>query len=246
MLVACAGGASDTGNDPTFVGTSTTMAMTMTSTTVDPSTTVPDDDDADASADGTSSESSESGTMPDVPAECMPGALDCPCDEGSCVDPLLCIADLCEEPADCEADPNEPNDDVDSATPLGDLTDDDATLEFIGVLDTPDDVDWLTYAGTDILGETVDPARTVQLFGGTLEICKFLVCNAGTPLIACPPGTTAATSGFMDGCCGSGSFAFDADGFECQAGAFDTSATVYLRLSGADLQCVGYSGTVHF
>jgi len=224
---------------------STTGSM---SATLDPtaSTTTPGDDDV-GEEDVVEESSATTETPTDVPGDCMPGRRDCPCDGGECNEGLLCIADVCETPMRCDPDPHEPNDVNAEAAMLPGITDADADGEMLtGVLSDPFDVDWFGYPGTDIVGETVDPARALVVMGGTLELCKFLSCNVGTPIVACPPGSTAAESAGFPGCCSTSSIALDAEGFECEAGAFETSATVYIRLRNADAQCVGYTIDYHY
>jgi hypothetical protein len=244
---ACAtGDADDTGD---AIASTSTTAATMTSVTASPTSDAPttasdaSDTPVTEGVDGSSTAAS-----PDVPVTCDPGLVDCPCDDGECVDATaFCIADVCVADVECDPDQNEPNEFSDEPTDLGEISDDDAeTVEFIGVLDDPDDVDWFTYHGTDALGETVDPARTLQVFGGTLELCKFFTCDVGEAQVLCPAGTMSITEGTRHGCCSPSSFAFDADGIECIGGAFETGGTVLMRLQNASDQCVGYSGTAHF
>jgi hypothetical protein len=150
-------------------------------------------------------------------------------------------------PERCDEDPNEPNDIAAEATVLEGITDDDLQGDvLIGVLADPSDIDWFTYAGSDVVGETVDPARMLMVEGGTLELCKFLDCLEGTELIECPEGSMAAESAGHPGCCGTTSIVFTSDGFECEAGAFETGAQVYIRLRNADAQCVEYTVSYHF
>ncbi len=252
-LVALSIGASAcaTDDDPSVttaatIGTADTGSATMTGMTMDPmtvSSTEPmDDDDDDASAD-----SSSTGTPTDTPAECMDGEAGCPCIEGECLRGLMCIADVCEDPAHCDPDPNEPNDVAAEATMLEPISDDDLRGAMIsGVLENPGDIDWFTYAGSDVVGETVDPARLLVVEGGTLEMCKYLDCLDGTELITCPPGSMASESAGHPGCCGPSSIVFDPDGFECEGGAFETGADVYIRLLNASAQCVTYTVDYHY
>jgi hypothetical protein len=245
-MLACATGGDD-GNDDAFVSTGTTNPSTTNPSSTDPVTTDPVSTDPVTTAVDESTDSS-SGAIPDVPGECMPGELGCPCDmDGACVEPAVCEAEMCVDAIVCDADPNEPNDFDDDATPLGEISDNPAdTLELAGVLDHADDVDWFSYHGTDVLGQTVAPTRTVIASGGTLEVCKFFTCDDGQAQVVCPGGTTAATEGGMNGCCAMGGFAFDDDGIECIAGAFNTGGTVYIRLQSGSAQCVDYSGTLTF
>jgi len=221
--------------DPSTTGVA---SMTMTSDPTMAPTSSPDDAPAD---------SSTSGTPTDVPAECVDGERDCPCADGECLRGLMCIADVCVTPERCDEDPNEPNDIAAEATMLEPIDDDDLQGDVLtGVLADPGDIDWFTYAGSDIVGETVDPARMLVVEGGTLELCKFLDCLEGTELIECPGGTMPAESAGHPGCCGTTSIVFSAEGFECEAGAFETGAQVYIRLRNADAQCVGYEVSYHY
>ncbi|MBX7078592.1 MAG: hypothetical protein K1X88_05325 [Nannocystaceae bacterium] len=243
---ACATGGDDGGSgaDGGTTGTSmSTTASTTVTTSESVSTTATTATTAD-DGDGSSSSAPAS----DLPPECPEGMLDCPCDaEGACVRPLQCIDDVCSEPIVCDADANEPNDFRDEATALGSISDDDLeTLEFAGVLDGPDDADWFTYTGSDNLGDTVDPARTLTVPSGTLQMCKFFQCNVGEAQVVCPAGTEGVTEGLLHGCCAPTAFAFDSDGVECIGGAFDTGGTVWIVLRAATEACVAYSGVAHF
>jgi hypothetical protein len=243
--LACASDDDPAASTAATIDPSTTGTATMTGMTGDPTmapTSDPDDGLDDAPAD-----SSSSGTPTDVPSQCVDGEADCPCIDGECMRGLMCIADMCVAPERCDEDPNEPNDIAAEATMLAPIDDNDLNGDVLaGVLADPSDVDWLTYTGSDIVGETVDPARMLVVEGGTLELCKFLDCLEGTELIECPPGAMAAESAGHPGCCGTTSIVFSADGFECEAGAFETSAQVYIRLRNADAQCVGYEVSYHY
>jgi hypothetical protein len=244
---ACATGGDDGGSGAdggTTGSTMTTSASTTAGTTATMTTAGNTTADTAAEADG----SSTSAPVPDVGHECPEGMLDCPCDvDGACVRPLQCIDDVCSEPVVCDADANEPNDFRDEATPLGSISDDDTeTLEFAGVLEGPDDADWFSYTGSDNLGDTVDPARTLTVPSGTLQMCKFFQCNVGEAQVVCPAGTQGVTEGILHGCCAPSAFAFDSDGIECIGGAFDTGGTVWIVLRAATEACVPYSGVAHF
>lgn len=248
LAIGCATGGDD-GNDTALITTGTTSPSTTDPVTTDPVTTDPATTDPVTTAvDDSSSETTS--PMPDVPAECMDGELDCPCDaRGMCIAPLVCAPDgmTCVESIECDADVNEPNDFDSDATALGDISDDPAdSLPFEGVLDGPEDVDWLSYHGSDAVGDTVAPSRSLVIEGGSLEVCQFFTCDQGDPQVVCPGGTAGATEGGMNGCCAMNGFAFDEDGIECIAGAFNTGGTVYVRLQSASEQCVSYEGTVSY
>lgn len=247
MLVALGLGCPDDGG-PAATTASTIGSATTGASVGDPTgsptsgSPTSDSDDDDAPAD-----SGTTATPSDLPPECMPGEIDCPCDGDECVHDGLCITGVCELPLECDEDPNEPNDVNAEATVLEGIDDNDVDGAMLsGVLADPTDMDWFTYPGTDITGQTVDPARMAIVTGGTLEMCKYLDCVQGTELIVCPPGTVAEESAGHPGCCGTGPIVFDADGFECEGGAFETSAQVYIRLRNADAQCVEYTVTYHF
>jgi hypothetical protein len=252
VVVACLGLACAEDDDPAAttaatIDPSTTSVGSMTGMTSDPTMAPTSDPDADDDGVDDAPDSSTSGTPTDVPMECMDGEEDCPCIDGDCMRGLMCIADVCVAPAHCDPDPNEPNDIAAEATMLETINDDDLQGDVLeGVLADPSDLDWFTYAGTDIVGETVDPARTVTVEGGTLELCKFLDCLEGTELVECPPGSMAAESAGHPGCCSTTSFGFSPEGFECEAGAFETGAQVYIRLRNADAQCVAYEVAYHY
>ena len=243
--LACAGEDDPAATTAATIDPSTTGAssMTMTSDPTMAPTSNPDvDDGLDDAAD-----SSTSGTPTDVPSECVDGEADCPCIAGECLRGLMCIDDVCLAPAHCDPDPNEPNDIAAEATMLEGIDDDDLHGDVLaGVLADPSDIDWFTYAGSDITGETVDPSRMLTVEGGTLELCKFLDCVEGTELVECPPGSIAAEPAGHPGCCAPTSIVFSAEGFECEAGAFETGAQVYIRLRNADAQCVAYEVAYHY
>ena len=252
--LACANDDDPAGTTAATIDPST-GGMTHTGMTNDPTmpTTDPFEDDADDdAADDEAADSSTSGTPTDVPTECVDGEAECPCIDGACMRGLVCMTtpdgeDVCVASERCDEDPNEPNDIAAEATALEGITDDDLQGDVLtGVLADPTDIDWFTYPGSDVVGETVDPARMLMVEGGTLELCKFLDCVEGTELIECPPGSMAAESAGHPGCCGTTSIVFTSDGFECEAGAFETGAQVYIRLRNADTQCVGYEVSYHY
>jgi hypothetical protein len=252
VALAICGSACATDDDPAVttastIGSATSgESMTMTGMTADPTMVSATDPDAEADDDAPA-DSSSTGTPTDTPLPCDDGEAGCPCIAGECMRGLMCIADVCEEPAHCDPDPNEPNDVAAEATMLEPINDDDLQGEMLsGVLENPGDIDWFTYAGSDIVGQTVDPARLLVAEGGTLEMCKYLDCLEGTELITCPPGSMPAESAGHPGCCGPGSIVFDPDGFECKGGAFETGADVYIRLLNASAQCVAYEISYHY
>lgn len=248
VSVACATGEGD-GDETALADTSATNPSTTNPSTTNPSTTDPVTTDPVTTAVDDSSSDTTS-PMPDVPAECVDGELDCPCDmDGMCIAPLVCDAatTTCIEPVVCNEDVNEPNDFDSDATALGEISDDPAdSLPIEGVLDGPDDADWFTYHGTDAVGSTVAPSTTLMLGGGSVEVCQFFTCDEGNPQVICPPGTAGAMEGFMNGCCAMQGFVFEDEGVECIAGAFNTAGTVYVRIQGATEQCIDYEGTLAF
>lgn len=253
VALAIVGSACATDDDPAVTTAATiggdTGSATMTGTMTDPTMTSATDPDADddVADDDAPADSSSTGTPTDTPAECMDGEADCPCIEGECMRGLMCIADVCEAPAHCDPDPGEPNDVAAEATMLEPISDDDLEGTMLsGVLENPGDIDWFVYRGSDVVGETVDPARLLVTEGGSLEMCKYLDCIEGTELITCPPGSMPAESAGHPGCCGAGSIVFDPEGFECEGGAFETGADVYIRLLNATAQCVTYEVSYHY
>lgn len=243
LWTGCAGG--ETGSTATDFadgsdGTATTLGNTTAATAASTTTT------SDASTTELDGSGSSSGG-PDVGGGCEPGAVDCPCDAGTCMRGLSCETDVCVPTVQCDDDPNEPNDGFGAATMLGGISDDDSeTLPFAGVLDHADDEDWFRYDGSDVLGNTVDPGRTLMVDGGGVELCKFFQCNVGEAQVVCPDGTRGVLESNVHGCCSPSAFSFGDSDVECIGGAFDTGGTVWLVLRNADAQCVGYSGVAHF
>lgn len=241
LLGACAGG--EPGSSATDFADGSDGGPTTASTATNASTTTASTTDATTDvADGSSS-----GGAPDVGGGCEPGTMDCPCDAGACLRGLTCEAELCVPTLVCDADVNEPNDGPGAATMLGTIGDDDGeTLSFEGVLDHADDEDWFRYEGVDNLGDTVDPARSLMVDAGGLELCKFFQCNVGDAQVVCPDGTRGVFENNLHGCCSPTGFGFGDSDVECVGGAFDTGGTVWIALRGAGAQCVAYSVDAHF
>ncbi len=142
--------------------------------------------------------------------------------------------EVCEDPGD------EPNDDEDSATDLGEQGCNDAPGMFTGVLAGPDDVDWFGYHGSwGALCGFADPSPGHNLTASDdIRICVFPVCDNGNAQFNCPGDSVEATSPEgVDGCCDTGSFQFN---LNCSG--LDESATYYVRLDqAAEGACVNYT-----
>ena len=83
---------------------------------------------------------------------------------------------------DC-LDANEPNDIVDAAEKMPDMSDCDSSYAAFGLVDGVQDRDWFWYQGTDELGCTVSPSASIENPG--LMMCYFTGCPAS---ISCPDG----------------------------------------------------------
>ncbi len=220
-------------------GTVSASASASTTATTDPATssttTTPDDTGSTTTPDDTS------GTT-----ECPVGTEDCPCDDGSCSDDLVCLNDACVVAGVCDRDPLEPNDDEGSATFLGEISDDDEDGSSVaGVLDGPGDVDWYRYTGDDDTFSSVDPTRFVEASAG-VRMCKFAECANGLPNteFPCPDETEEAMSpSGRPGCCAPlGAEISDAN---CN-GVVEDNMDVYIRVDQAEAACVDYEVIFHF
>jgi hypothetical protein len=139
---------------------------------------------------------------------------------------------------------SEPNEAEASATKLGDLVDCDADSSGMvaGVLVDGSDVDWYSFNGTDGVGCTVDPTRSLAA-SDPIELCKYVQCVNGTATFSCPAGTTDdASPAGHPGCCGSQGFSLDPD---CEG--IDEDTTVYIRLKNpGGFACVQYTMQYHY
>jgi hypothetical protein len=121
----------------------------------------------------------------------------------------------------------EPNDDMESAYPMGEQPSDDGEERTIaGVLQTPEDVDWYFYIGSDDFDGTVDPGR--QIVGAGIRICKYIECVEGDAEFECPSGTQQDTQGGRPGCCWTDNEPLEW-GLNC-TGVISDDARIYMRV----------------
>jgi hypothetical protein len=141
-------------------------------------------------------------------------------------------------------DPNEPNETSAaafslSATPVDD--NDDQGGAFTGTVQDSD-VDWFTYLGSDGgLTGVVDP--TIEVVGGSVQICMYLDCTSKPQTFSCPTGTTADADGDLNGCCAA--TGFTVDDLDCTGGSDDANVYIRVKASGAGV-CESYSMTYHY
>ena len=142
----------------------------------------------------------------------------------------------------CPPDPNEPSDAMAQANDLGEIEDCDGDGQAVsGMLDGPDDVDWIRYAGNDVAFCSVNPDRSLQ-FDAPLRLCKFAECQGDSTEVMCPDGTESAhLPNGMPGCCSD-------HGFEMwiNCPGLDDDADIFLRLDQAEAACVGYTLAFHY
>lgn len=146
-------------------------------------------------------------------------------------------------------DDAEPNDTIDTAWDLGEITDSDSDgKDFLGVIATGGDEDWFRYHGTDATGSTVDPTRDIA---GTTNVvvCKYLQCDNGEATdFTCPMGTMAASEGTIQGCCWSDDLPHAID-LTCGSSALNAdNATIWIKIAsdGTQSGCVEYLLTLHY
>jgi hypothetical protein len=102
------------------------------------------------------------------------------------------------------------------------------------------DQDWYKYKGSDDLGCSVDPTRTLSA-DAQVRLCKFASCTDAA--VTCPGGTTKFKSPKgLDGCCAEQGFSIKVD---CKGISDD--ATIYIFLDKPQgPQCVNYTVTYHY
>lgn len=205
----------------------------------------------------TSDETTGSSTTPTTTGEtttgettgpiCDPGQGGCVCDGGQCVDGYVCELEVCvPAPRVCPGD-LEPGDDAEeTATNVGDITDNDnQAFTVSGVLSGADDVDWYTYHGKDTLGYIAEP--TLNLVEGAQRLCLFMVCDAGGAAmteVTCPVGSKFALSPTLrPGCCAETSFTIK----DLNCDGQDESATMWLRVDKPAVdECSNYELKLNF
>jgi hypothetical protein len=165
-----------------------------------------------------------------------------------CRGSLICPEGTCEEPAVCGDDPNEPNNGEMQAALLDPITDDDDQGSMVsGELQSPNDIDWFRYEGTDTSFAIVGPYAQVNV--NALELCIYAECVNGLENtdVTCNEGTTLQPSpNGRPGCCG-----MDTGGFEislsCGGTLSDDSALIYMSVAGSEPGvCQEYTLTYNF
>ena len=251
LLTACAGGDGTSTTTFSSVGESSTGTPTPDDTSTGEPTPVPTPAEGTGSTGPGPSDSSE-GTTTAADSDgssddgCLPGTLDCACDEGeTCAGELLCLGGVCQDPQ-CGGDIHEPNDDEANAVYLGQIDDsDDSGGVFSGSLHHDGDVDWFYYQGDDDFTGNVDPARQL-VSSGQVRLCKFLECDNGVSEteFECPAGTAYALSPMArPGCCATGDVVLP--DLNC-AGVTEDNAMIYMRVDMPEDACVTYSVAYHY
>ncbi len=135
-----------------------------------------------------------------------------------------------------------PNDTEVTAHDLGKLDDCDVnTKTLAAALTNAQDVDWYTYAATDVFGCTVDPHRKLTP-PSTLRMCKFAECFIGNTTVSCKNDATPTVSpAGRAGCCHNLSFGMTVD---CKG--LNDDANVYIRLDQGPSTCTEYSLEYHY
>ena len=233
---------SETGatTDPTpTTGSGTTADPSTTSaTTEQPTTTDPTTDPTTSTAD--------TGSSDDTGPICDPGAPNCVCDDGACVEGYVCIMDVCSAGLECPGDVARPNESEDTPVELGNISDDDDDfLAQAGVLAGASDVDWFHLHGADTALHVSEP--TLTILGGVQRSCVFLQCDEGgvaLTSITCPEGTDLAiTPQLRPGCCGAATFTIKDFGCPGQ----DDSLEMWIRLDKLAVDmCSDYDFQFHF
>lgn len=210
-------------------GTSTDDATTLLPTTGDDTTTTTGDD-----------------TTGSTGPICEPGAGNCVCDNGTCVDGYVCDAGVCVEMLLCPGEEEFPGDSETTPKDLGDITDnDDDFFNVKNVLSGADDVDWYVYDASDTLGYIAEP--TVKLIGGTQRMCQFMLCangNAAMTEVNCPEGSKFAISPMLrPGCCAETGVVIK----DLNCSGQDESARVWVRIDQPAVDaCSPYEIDLHF
>lgn len=218
----------------------TTGAPTSTTTTGDEPT-------GSSTAAGTTTTGDDTTTTTESTGPiCDPGQGNCVCDDGQCADGFVCEQDVCVAALVCPGDLEPGDDGEETATNVGDITDDDGEQFTVsGVLSGSGDVDWYTYHAKDTFGYIAEP--TLKLVEGTQRMCQFLVCDEGgaaLTTVTCPDGSKFAISPMLrPGCCASTSFTIG--DFNCKGQ--DESATVWIRVDQPEVdECSNYELQLNF
>ncbi len=252
--VACAGpsdpGGGEGSSGSSSEGGSTTAPSTTSSASVGGSgdtTTQAQESSSGSTAMDVSSSSSSASSSSTGPG-CEPGTQDCPCDDGVCVDDLLCTGeDVCDTPPNCPQERSEPNDVEGQAPDLGNFNDFDPTFETVdGRLPSADDEDWFSYHCNDTFGGQVDMNYEIDT-NIPVRVCQFIACDdPNDPVVVCPQNAESATSpDGLPGCCSELPELFVPD-ITCNVDDNDDSGTIFVRVDMPfQDMCVSYDLGVH-
>lgn len=150
---------------------------------------------------------------------------------------------------DClRCSPETTNDNTyDVATPIASIQDCENETEVTGFENTPDDVDWYTFAATtnDFCGvPAIEPHAKIYATvpATTTELCVYVKRNDGNPTNGCELGTSSdemSSLGF-DGCCAPYSVRFN--NYAVVSPGYDNGATIYIKVStpGTSALCADY------
>lgn len=210
-------------------------------------------EDAGTATHGTDVDTGSDDGMDDEPNDDDTGVCTtpgCPCMfSEECDEGLTCSGDACVAPLDCDEDDHEPNATEDTASvrsPIGDG--DGRGSQVTGLLDSPNDVDWFRYAGTDNFGAVVNPYGQLNVVA--LELCLHADCVSGleTTQITCPAGTTQTPSPEgRPGCCAAGTMGFEIDLSCTDNPLVSDDATIYMSVRGSEAGvCQEFTLSYHY
>ena len=191
--------------------------------------------DADADADGTGD---DTGVPDDTGAsdtgDADTGEIDTGMADTGSGDPV-------DEPATCEdVDVYEPNDTPETSHDLGDMSDGDDPMSFAAQIGDSDDVDWLTYSGTDDLFGIVAPRVE---FEGDVRVCLLAQCEGDeeeTEVECSGTATYTMVDGFP-GCCDTVDVSVD---LGCPG--LDDGAQMYIQVTSESDECEPYALSYEF
>jgi len=124
------------------------------------------------------------------------------------------------------------NDTQDTAHSLGNIDDCDDEMSLNGIIASPTDEDWYSFAGGDGWCNAILKS-SINIEG---ILCAFVVCaeDPGETEVSCDTGQPATSESGYNGCCGK-TLEVSTD---C-SGVTD-NVNVYLKISSDELQCVPY------
>lgn len=146
-------------------------------------------------------------------------------------------------------DPTDEGADYNDARSLGDIDDSSCEQSLEGITESPGDVDWFTYNGTDGLtlgGCDTKPYARFLSGQAASEVCIYAVssgigfsstpiCAKGTPTDDGPPGDLLGT---VYGCCDANEVQLDYN-----TPIIADNATIFIRVTGGDDTCRPYKLT---